>query len=65
MTYECDRCKKIFKKKCDLERHLFRQKKCNEETKNNLDNKLFICDGCGKGFSQKRSLKVHLRRWIL
>jgi superfamily II DNA or RNA helicase len=58
--YECDICKINFDKKCDLERHLLRQKGCSEKTKNSLQNKIFICEGCGKGFSQKRSLKVHI-----
>jgi len=60
MLYECDNCKKVFKKKCDLERHLLRQRECNDETKHNLENKIFFCNLCGKGFSQKKSLKFHI-----
>ena len=51
--FSCDKCKKQFKRKIDLERHLRRKTPCY----NNLK-----CHRCGKTFDKKYNLKSHLNR---
>lgn len=55
MTYTCEKCEKVFKKKYNYESHLKRKKPCNQ----NLQ-----CSKCKKGFSNKYTLKRHVEHNI-
>lgn len=52
---QCPICKKIFSKPTTLECHI----KNHEKTKPRP--KIYLCDTCGKGFSQKNKLTTHYR----
>ena len=62
-NYNCERCGKIFKQKCDYNDHLNRKIPCKEipqksskvPQKSSLSKESeLICNFCGKDFFQKR-----------
>lgn len=53
MTFQCDKCEKIFERKLYFDRHISRKIPCNRELK---------CERCFKEFSHKSDLNKHLNR---
>jgi hypothetical protein len=60
MKYVCSRCKMIFYKKNDYERHLSRKIQCTQNNDKNLNNDLF-CIFCDKKFNRKDKLQSHIK----
>lgn len=54
-NHTCRKCKRVFKKKYDLERHLARKKPCNRKGDENLK-----CEICNEYFSRIDSLERHV-----
>ncbi len=59
---KCVKCGKDFKNKYNLERHLKRQKPCDQLK--DLNKKIFKCDICLKDFSSNDRLKYHKNKKI-
>lgn len=61
VKYICPRCKSVFTKKCDYERHLERKIKCIIHHEEPVILEDFKCK-CGKSYSRQDTLKQHINK---
>jgi uncharacterized C2H2 Zn-finger protein len=74
-NYECSRCHKVFKQKCDYDRHMKRKNLCKEKIKIEVDSELkgflpsqktgfrageILCPFCEKKFVKKSNVLRHI-----